>query len=307
MKNPAAREVLNPLIDWADVVVENFSPGTMAKLGLDYASLARRNPGIVMVSGSVYGQTGPLAQEWGVDGTGGALGGRTYLTGWADRPPVIPGAVPYGDVIVPYAMAAAAAAALERRRSTGRGAHIDASMYEICVQQMRDAIAHAAAGGRPQRTGNAEAGVLLQDVFPCAGEDRWIAISLFDAGDARRFAEATGVPAQGAAIAAWTAGQEDHALAERLQAAGIAAAVVQDVEDLIERDPQIAHRGTLVPIEHALLGRFGHLKTPMAFSRTPFAPYRAPSIGEHGRTIAGAIAGLDEDRIATLDAAGVFK
>ncbi len=67
--------MLDPLIEWADVVVENFSPGTMAKLGLDYDSLAQRNPGIVMVSGSVFGQTGPMAQEWGVDGTGGALVG----------------------------------------------------------------------------------------------------------------------------------------------------------------------------------------------------------------------------------------
>ena len=66
-----------------------------------------RNPGIIMVSGSVFGQTGPLAQEWGVDGTGGALSGRTFLTGWPDGDPVIPGAVPYGDVIVPYVMAAA--------------------------------------------------------------------------------------------------------------------------------------------------------------------------------------------------------
>ncbi len=307
MKTPGARSILDPLIDWADVVVENFSPGTMAKLGLDYAALSARNPAIVMVSGSVYGQTGPLAQEWGVDGTGGALGGRTYLTGWADRPPVIPGAVPYGDVIVPYAMAAAAAAALQRRRETGRGAHIDASMYEICVQQMRDAIRAAAAGARPARSGNADDRVLLQDVFPAAGEDRWIAITLFDRADADRFAQATGIAADPAAIAAWTGGQDDHALAERLQAAGIAAAMVQDVEDLIERDPQIAHRGALVPIDHALLGRFGHLRTPIGFSRTPFQPYRAPSIGEHGAAIARDIAGLDADRIAALDAAGVFK
>ncbi len=74
-----------------------------------------------MVSGSVFGQTGPMAQEWGVDGTGGALSGRTFLTGYPDRDPVIPGAVPYGDVIVPYAMVAAVAAALQHRRETGQG------------------------------------------------------------------------------------------------------------------------------------------------------------------------------------------
>ncbi|MEO8017376.1 MAG: CoA transferase, partial [Pseudomonadota bacterium] len=175
MKKPAAREVLEPLLDWADVVVENFSPGTMAKLGLDFDSLVRRNPALVMISGSVYGQTGPLAAEWGVDGTGAALSGRTFLTGWEDRGPVIPGAVPYGDVIVPYVMAACVAGALQRRRETGRGTHIDVSMYEICVQQMRSAIQEAQSGVEPQRCGNHDATVFRQDVFPTAGEDRWIA------------------------------------------------------------------------------------------------------------------------------------
>jgi crotonobetainyl-CoA:carnitine CoA-transferase CaiB-like acyl-CoA transferase len=85
MKRPESRELLHPLIQWADVIVENFSPGTMAKLGLDYATLVKSNPGLIMVSGSVYGQSGPLAQEWGVDGTGAALSGRTFLTGWPDR------------------------------------------------------------------------------------------------------------------------------------------------------------------------------------------------------------------------------
>ena len=110
LKRPESRRVIDPLLEWADVVVENFSPGTMEKLGLGYAQIAARYPGIVMASGSVYGQTGPLAQEWGVDGTGAALSGRTFLTGWPDRDPVIPGAVPYGDVIVPYVMAACIAA-----------------------------------------------------------------------------------------------------------------------------------------------------------------------------------------------------
>src|SRR6185437_10119461 len=120
LKAPESREIIDPLVRWADLVVENFSPGTLDKLGLGYTALARLNPGIILVSGSVYGQTGPLAHEWGVDGTGGALSGRTCLTGWPDRDPVIPSALPYGDVIVPYVMAAAAAAALQHRRESGR-------------------------------------------------------------------------------------------------------------------------------------------------------------------------------------------
>ena len=126
-----------------------------------------------MLSGSVYGQTGPLAREWGVDGTGAALSGRLHLTGWPDRPPVTPSAVPYGDVVLPPYMAAAAAAALDHRRRTGEGVHIDASMYEVCVQQMAGAILEAQLEGPPQRMGNAQRDVAFQGVFPTRGEDRW--------------------------------------------------------------------------------------------------------------------------------------
>lgn len=301
LKNPGSREIINPLIDWADVVVENFSPGTMAKLGLDYDSLAARNPGIIMVSGSVFGQSGPMAQEWGVDGTGGALSGRTFLTGYADGNPVIPGAVPYGDVIVPYAMAAAVSAALEHRRLTGRGCHIDASMYEICVQQMRDSLAAAKAGERPQRMGNGDANVCYQDIFPAKGEDRWVAISLFGQADRAKLEAVTDPD-----IAAWTNAREDHEAVAELQAAGVAAGVVQDCEDMIENDPQLIGRGALVTLDHPHLGPFGHIATPIQFSRDGFAPYRAPGMGEHNREIA-ALAGIDDARFAELDALGVFK
>jgi crotonobetainyl-CoA:carnitine CoA-transferase CaiB-like acyl-CoA transferase len=301
MKKPDAREVLGPLIEWADVVVENFSPGTMKKLGLDYDALAALNPGLVMVSGSVFGQTGPMAQEWGVDGTGGALSGRTYLTGYADRDPVIPGAVPYGDVIVPYVMAAGVAAALQHRRDTGKGCHIDASMYEICVQQMRDSLAAAKRGERPQRTGNASADVIFQDVFQAGGVDRWVAISVASDEEYARLKQITGSD-----IAAWTATREDHAIAIELQAAGIACGVVQDSEDMIEKDPQLAGRSALVHLDHPLLGGFGHINTPLRFSRDHFKPYRAPAMGEHVVEIARDICGLSEGRIAELTASGVF-
>lgn len=302
MKDPRAREILDPLIKWADVVVENFSPGTMKKLGLDYDALIELNPSIVMVSGSVFGQTGPLAQEWGVDGTGGALSGRTYLTGYPDGNPVIPGAVPYGDVIVPYVMAAHVGAALQHRRETGRGCHIDASMYEICVQQMRDFLAAAQRGERPQRTGNADEKILWQDILPASGDDRWIAVSLHNEADRSKFRSIVGEDP-----AVWSSVREDHAAAAELQAAGIAAGVVQDAEDMLERDPQLAAREALVTLDHPLLGAFGHIATPIHFSRDVFEPYRAPRIGEHVDEIARTLCGLSDERIAELNRAGVFQ
>jgi crotonobetainyl-CoA:carnitine CoA-transferase CaiB-like acyl-CoA transferase len=313
MKKSESREVLDPLLRWADVVVENFSPGTMEKLGLDYQSLVKANPGLIMVSGSVYGQTGPLAREWGVDGTGAALSGRTYLTGWPDRDPVIPGAVPYGDVIVPYVMAAALSAALQHRRETGRGAHIDASMYEICVQQMHDAILQVQRGMTPLRSGNRDPRIFHQGVYAVKGTDQWIAISLPAAVDWQRLRElaslpeASGATERDAALAGWTREQPGPVLMARLQQAGIAAGVLQDIEDLMEADPQIAARASLVPIEHPLLGTFGHLRTPVTLSRSVLGLYRAPGIGEHSMSIAKTLCGLSDTRIAELESSGVFR
>jgi crotonobetainyl-CoA:carnitine CoA-transferase CaiB-like acyl-CoA transferase len=312
LKSPESRSVLEPLLEWADVVVENFSPGTMAKLGLDYETLSQRYPRLIMVSGSVFGQTGPRAQSWGVDGTGAALSGRTFLTGWPDRDPVIPGAVPYGDVIVPFVMAAAVAAALARRRRTGRGYHIDASMYEICVQQMRSAILAAERGERPMRQGNLDAAFYHQGVYPALGDDTWIALSLRTEAQWRELCDIAGLsaactPSNDEAVGEWTRLHEALPLVERLQQRGIAAGVVQDIEELMERDPQIAARHALVELDHPLLGPFGHVRTPITFSRSVPAPYRAPRMGEHSEAIAREIAQLSEARISELQSAGVFR
>ncbi len=302
LKLPEAREVLNRLIEWADVVVENFSPGTMAKLGLDYESLAKTNPGIVMISGSVYGQTGPLAQEWGVDGTGGALSGRTYMTGWPDRGPVVPGAVPYGDVIVPFAMGASACALLAAREKTGRGGHVDASMYEICVQQMLDAIIAAQQGAEPLRQGNAAEGVFHQGVVPAKGDDCWLAFSAPTKDDMKKIEAVTG----GADIEFWSAERDAKASAAALQAAGIPAAPVMDMEALFA-DETLMARGALVELPHPHLGAFGHVRTPMTLSGEALDPFRAPGIGEHNKEIALVVAGLAPERYEQLSALGVFK
>jgi crotonobetainyl-CoA:carnitine CoA-transferase CaiB-like acyl-CoA transferase len=303
MKHERAMELLGPLIDWADVVVENFSPGTMARLGLDFKNLAERRPGIVMISGSVFGQTGPLAQEWGVDGTGGALSGRTFLTGWPDRDPVVPGSVPYGDVILPFVMAAAGIAVLADREQSGLGAHIDASMYEVCVQQTIAALRRAQAGHRPDRAGNADYDVRHQDVYAAAGDDRWVAVSILDTADERALATLLA----GAELSDWIGARRDTDAVEALQGAGIAAGVVQDIEDLIEHDPVIAARGALVTLQHPILGPFGHMRTPITFARHDIQPYRAPGIGEHCETIARDIAGLSHETIASLARDGVFE
>ncbi|MFO1013918.1 MAG: CoA transferase [Caulobacteraceae bacterium] len=300
MKHARWREVILPLIDWADVVLENFSPGTMAGFGLDYEALKARKPGIVMVSGSVYGQTGPFAREWGVDGTGAALSGRLALTGWPDRDPVTPSAVPYGDVVLPPFMAGAAAAALDHARRTGEGCHIDASMYEACVQQMRQAITGERAA---ERTGNADPHFAYQAVLPTAGADRWIAVSCAD----RTAYERLHALAGGGDIAAWTAHQEGYALMAHLQELGIAAGVAQTAADLVDRDPQLRHRGFLTSVESATLGAFEHQAPPLKFSRSKAVVGPAPSLGQHSDYVCRELAGLSADQVASLAAEGIFE
>jgi crotonobetainyl-CoA:carnitine CoA-transferase CaiB-like acyl-CoA transferase len=303
LKRPESREIVEPLLDWADVVVENFSPGTMDKLGLGYSTLSAHRPGLVMASGSVYGQTGPLAQEWGVDGTGGALSGRTYLTGWCDRDPVVPGAAPYGDVIVPYVIATCVVAGLVHRLRGGCGCHIDASMYEISVQQMADAITAAQRGPAPRRMGNADPAILLQGVYPACGEDRWVAISAFDEADLARLKRLSG----NRPIGEWTREEDEYELVDRLQGEGLAAGVVQDIEDVFDRDQPLLDRGALVDLPHPKLGHFGHVRTPITLSLDAVSPYRAPALGEHTREIALTLAGLSAERIDELEAGGVLR
>jgi crotonobetainyl-CoA:carnitine CoA-transferase CaiB-like acyl-CoA transferase len=277
-----------------------------------------------MVSGSVFGQTGPLAREWGVDGTGAALSGRLFLTGWPDRAPVNPSATPYGDLILPPLMAAAAAAAVDRRRRTGQGAHIDASMYEACVTQLAGAALATQLGAAPLRRGNRDAGVLHQGVYPAEGEDRWVAISVPDADAWARLtalAGETGWPAAAdlatsneaaldeidTRIAAWTSQFERYDLMRRLQAAGVAAGVVQDAADLIDRDPQLRGQSFLQSLDHPVLGAFEHQATPITLSRTPAVMAAAPSLGQHTEAIVRELCGLSAASFGDLQSSGLFE
>jgi crotonobetainyl-CoA:carnitine CoA-transferase CaiB-like acyl-CoA transferase len=319
MKQPQAREIIDPLLAWADVIVENFSPGTMKSLGLDYETLSARRPDLVMVSGSVFGQTGPLAKEWGVDGTGAALSGRLALTGWPDRTPVTPSSVPYGDVLLPPMMAAAALAALHHRQRTGKGAHIDASMYEACVQQMAPAILAAQTGAPPLRLGNDDPSAVLQGVYLAgshmlalrvADETAWMRLGHLVGGDwgpsAQMLAPSRRAATEGH-LRFWLEHHEPWDAMALLQGAGVAAGVVQTAADLVDHDPQLRARGFIVDLDNAALGRFAHQASPIHLSQSPALMRTAPGLGEHTDWICAELAGLTPARIAELHAQGVFE
>jgi benzylsuccinate CoA-transferase BbsF subunit len=326
LKNPLAKGVVNKLIRWADVVNENFTPGTLTKLGMDYSYMTKLNPGIIMLSGSAYGQTGPQANEWGVDGTGAAMSGYLDQTGWPDRGPVGPN-VPYGDVILPYINALAIVAALDYRRRTGKGQYLDASMVETCVHFNTPLLLDVQANNHlHKRSGNRIDYACPHGIFPCSGDDRWCAIAVFNEEQWHAFCKVIGNPDWAGApkfsnmksrkdnedalekiIAEWTARHRDYDVMHQMQLAGVPAGVVQTMEDIVDHDPQLKERQFLVPLENPALGIFGHPTQPYKLSKTPSTIHRAPNLGENTECICLSVLGMTDEEFATLVGEGLFE
>jgi len=181
---------------------------------------------------------------------------------------------------------------------------------------MARALIDAQLGRAPARTGNRERDVWHQGVYPTRGDDRFIAITLFDRADYDRlrqffggsWPDPTSMPeALDLALVARTRDLEDCALMQQLQAAGIAAGVVQDVADLLERDPQLSARRAWFEVDHALLGPFEHQTTPYHLARTPARLGPAPRLGEHTEWICRELLQLEPEQYASLSAAGLFR
>ncbi|MFC1533324.1 CaiB/BaiF CoA transferase family protein [Thermodesulfobacteriota bacterium] len=326
IKHPRAREVLDGLVLWADVINENFTPGTLKKLGLDYESIKKVRPDIIMVSGSAYGQTGPMAQEWGVDGTGASLSGYLDLTGWPDRGPVGPNS-PYGDTLVPFFNAAAVISALDYKRRTGKGQHIDGAMLEICVHPTTPALLDYQANDHMQtRNGNRIERAAPHGVFPCKGDDRWCAIAVFTDEEWESFCHVLGDPAWTKQpefetlqarkanedrleelTAEWTKQYPPEEVMEKMQAAGVGAGVVQTTEDIVEYDPQLKEREFLIPLEHPVIGVCGHPTPSFKLLGTKADVKTAPCMGEHNEYICTQILGMSDEEFVDLVRQDVFQ
>ena len=325
LAKPEARDLARRLIATADVVVESFSAGTTARWGLDWATLSREHPGLVYLSSCQQGQTGPHAHYRGYGSLAAALGGFYSVTGWPDREPaMIYGA--YTDFVAHHFASAAVLAALDHRRRTGQGQHIDLSQLEASLHFLGPEILEYTVNGRvPRSSGNADAVMAPHGVYPCAPEDgeRWCAIACEDDAQWRALVDAMGRPpwatdprlatAAGrkaqeatldARLAQWTAAQSASGLADRLQAAGVAAGPVQSCADL-HRDPGLAARRAFAWVEHPEMGRTPY-ETWAFRMGDDTAPRRAPLLGEHTHEVLTQVLRLSPDEIARLVAAGVF-
>ncbi|WP_323672831.1 CaiB/BaiF CoA-transferase family protein [Candidatus Poriferisodalis multihospitum] len=180
LSKPEARDVVRDLAAWADVVVESFTPGTMAAWGLGYDDLRDVNPELVMVSSCVMGQTGPFRQFAGFGNMAASIAGFFDITGWADRGPAGP-YLAYTDYCSPRFTVCALLAALDHRRRTGEGQHLDFSQMEAAVHLLAPAIAELQdTGDMRSRRGNDDDQMVPHGAYPTAGDDEWIAISVED-------------------------------------------------------------------------------------------------------------------------------
>src|SRR4051794_40635656 len=291
LRTPDGVALLKRLVAGADVVLENFKPGTLEKLGLGYAALRAVNPDLVMLSTNALGSTGPWSGRPGYGPIVRCLSGVTSLWRYPDDP--LGFAEPttiYPDHYGARLCAAAVLAALMRRRRTGAGARLEVAQAELIINQFADVFVTGA--------GPADDGV----VYPCAGDDEWCVIAPAD--DPQRAALRR---VAGERLAEWTRTRPPREVMETLQAAGVPAGMMMRPADH-ERDPHLCARGGHRDIFQPGLGPVRLEDAPFR-SRTqpPIHIGPAPQHGEHTREICFTLLGLAEPEIAALLARGVLE
>jgi formyl-CoA transferase len=323
LRTVEGRAIALSLIDTADVLIENFRPGTMEKWGMGYEALSARNPGLIMARVSGFGQTGPYAPRAGYGLIGEAMGGLRYVTGEPDRPPARAG-ISIGDSLTAMHAVMGIGMALHHRANTGRGQVIDAALYESVLAVMENLVTeYDLTGYVRERSGSVLPGIAPSNVYPCRDDEM---ILIGGNGDTvfARLCETMGRPELAAdprfvdhaargmnqaeldgIIADWTKSWALGDLLVRLEEAGIPSGRVFRAPDMLE-DPQYKAREAIVEVAHPV---FGQVKMQNAFpkmSETPGAVrWPGPTLGEHTDEVLGEL-GLDAAKIAALRASGVI-
>ena len=309
LRMPEAREVVRDLAQWADVVSESFTAGVLKGWGLDYDSLAAAKPDLIMLSSTLLGQTGPYRDISGFGTQGAAMSGIFHLTGWPDRPPSGPFG-PYTDYPAPRFALTALLAALDHRRRTGQGCHIDQAQAESTLQflapQLIDLIEN---GNELQRRANDDDEYDPHGIYPCRPGDRtesWVAIAVHTDEQRDQLAELIGNAPADANLETWTSRHTAAEVEQKLQAIGIPAHALSTTEDAAN-DPQLQHRNHFIRLNHPLYGRTAVESPRYQLSETPGTPKSpAPQYGEHATLILKDILAYDAAKIEALAAAGAL-
>ena len=318
LKEPRALELAYDLVRISDVVLENFRPGVMDRLGLGYPQLREIKPDIIMVSLSSNGQTGPEARYAGYAPMFAALGGLGHLTGYPDGPPVeLRHAMDHtGGMMAAFS----AVAALCAHRSHHLGQRADVAVRDIATAFMGHALMDTAMNGRDAlRQGNRDDAMAPHGVFPCQGEDQWITIAVADDAQWRALQTVMGNPEWAESddygdqflrwqnqdvlerlLSQWTAQHTAAALTDRLQRAGVAAFPSLSAEQLLA-DPHLAARGAFPATSDPERGEQRAVAPPWRFSRTPTDPLRwTPELGQHNREVFCGLLGMDAAELSAL-------
>jgi benzylsuccinate CoA-transferase BbsF subunit len=325
LKAKGGVDLAKRLVAWADIVIENFTPGTMGKLGLGYEDMKKVNPDIILLSSCNQGQTGPHAFHPGFGSHLSSLCGFTYMTGYQDRLPCILYG-PYVDHVgVGYGVIAAVAA-LEHRRRTGEGQFVDLAQYEVGIQFMIPALLDYSINKRVlERDGNRHGYAAPHNTYRCKGEDRWCVISVFNDDEWKTLCKVMGredlasdprfktIPARkqneqvlDGEIEKWTSKLTAEEVFKKLQDKGVKAGFVENMDDMF-KDPQLKHRGFWAAVDHPEIGRYHAEGPPFLFSKTPFKIDRpAPMLGEHNETVFQKFVGIPKDEYERLVKEGVI-
>ena len=321
LKRPEAQQIVRELAAVSDVVVESFAPGRLAGWQLGYDDLRAVNPGLVMLSTSLLGQTGRYSRIAGYGNVGSAFSGFQALVGWPDRAPYGPYG-PYSDYVAPRFALADLLAALDHRRRTGEGCYLDVSQVEAAIQFLAPQVAaYSREGQVAERHGNADPGMAPHGVYPCSEPDSWVAIAVESDAQWGALAELLGVTDEVLAtsagrtaraaeldrvVTAWTSVRPVHDVEALLQERGIPVHRCLSSMDIVD-DPQFAHRGHFVQLTHPLHGTTTVHSTRFHLSATPAVTRAAaPLLGEHTRTVLRDVLGYTDERIDGLADAGVL-
>ena len=321
---PEAVELARRLASQCDVVIENFSPGVMERLGLDYETLSRDNPRLVMASITSNGQTGPLRDLRAYAPSIGALSGLDSTMGYeasggeGGRPLGLKHA--YADLCGALHAVFGITSALHQRTRTGRGQYIDVSMLRATVATMGAGLMEYELTGRvPQPRGNYDPVMAPYGNYPCQGDDEWVSVAVRTEEEWRGLVNAMGSPAWAdepifasrysrlnhrreldARLSEWTKAQTAWGAAELLQANGVAAFPVLDAEGRLF-NPHFQERGLYSEIEHPALGAEPVFNLMWQLSRTPPRIQRhAPLLGEHNSEVFCGLLGLQEAEVSRL-------
>src|SRR3990172_8162776 len=317
--SPRGMELAKKLISTADIVVENLAGGSLIRRGLGYEDLRKIKPDIIMLSTCMQGQTGPYASHAASGHKLSALSGFNHIYGWPDRPPAWIAA--YTDNIAPVYNIVAILAALDYRRRTGKGQFLDMSRNEGGVQFMAPVILDYVVNKRvANRMGNKYPTAAPHNAYGCQGEDRWCAIAVFTDEEWQSFCHVIGNPALAKnpkfatllarkeneedldkLVNGWTVMHPAEEVMALMQAAGVAAGVVETASDQ-ERDPQLKARHFFWEIDNPEgSGKFTSVPgVYFMLSKTPYELKTAPSLGQHNDYVFKGLLGLSEKEVAEL-------